>query len=134
MVRILAQSRNEIGGIGVPRRALRVVALRMPLFMGRCRNSSEAHLLGFLIGRFACWPIMIYIRLPLALTLQIVDSALLHDVGVGPCSIYFHSIIVPTSHHDTFKSICCSADVTDFRRASDRAGPHDDYQSSLCLP
>jgi len=34
----------------------------------------------------------------------------------------------------TFKSICSCADVTDFRRASGRAGSHDDYQSSLCVP
>jgi hypothetical protein len=41
----------------------------------------------------------------------------------------FPSIMVPTSHHYTFKSICSSADFTDFRRAFGRAGPHDDYQS-----
>jgi fucose permease len=46
----------------------------------------------------------------------------------------FHSIMFPTIHRDTFKSICSSADVTDFRRASGRAGPHEDYQSSLCVP
>jgi hypothetical protein len=34
----------------------------------------------------------------------------------------FHSIMVQNSHHDTFKSTCSSADVTDFRRASGRAG------------
>jgi fucose permease len=46
----------------------------------------------------------------------------------------FHSIMFPTIHRDTFKSICRSSDVTDFRRASGHAGPHDDYQSSLCVP
>ena len=34
----------------------------------------------------------------------------------------FHSIKFPTIHRDTFKSICSSADVMDFRRASGRAG------------
>ena len=41
-------------------------------------------MLGFLIGRFVGWSIMIHIPLPLALTIQIVDSDLLDDVGAGP--------------------------------------------------
>ena len=55
-----------------------------------CSKSSEAALLGFLIGRFADWPIMIDSPLQRALTFQIVDSNLLDDVGAGPA---------PTIHH-----------------------------------
>ena len=98
----------------------------VPLFIGRCSKSSPA---AFLIGRFTGWPIMIPSR---AARSQIVDSNLLDDVGAS-CSIYFirscfRAFII------TFTSICSYADVTDFRRASGRAGPHDDYQSSLCVP
>jgi len=74
---------------------------------------------------------MIYIPLPLALTFHIVGSDLPDDraaddesgadVGAGLLNL-FHSITFPTIHRDAFKSICSSADVTDFRRASERAG------------
>jgi hypothetical protein len=43
------------------------------------------------------------------------------DVGAGLVN-RFHSITFPTIHRHTFKSICRSADVTDFRRAPGRAG------------
>jgi hypothetical protein len=39
---------------------------------------------GFLIGRFADWPIMIHIPWPRALTFQIVNPDLLDDVGAAP--------------------------------------------------
>ena len=88
-------------------------------------------MLGFSIGRFVGWSIMIHISLPLALTFQIAGSDLPDDraaddesgadVGAGLLSL-FHSMTFSTIHRETFKSICSSADVTDFRRASGRAG------------
>jgi hypothetical protein len=100
--------------------------------------------MGFLIGRFAGWPIVIHVSLPLVLTFQIVGSDLpddraaddesVADVSAGPAQSIFHSIMFPTIHCDTFKSIRSSAEVTDFRRASGHAGSHDEYQSSPCVP
>ena len=79
-------------------------ALRiMPCSLEGAANHLKLHLLGFLIGRFAGWPIMIHIPLPLALTLQIVGSDLPDDraaddesgtyVGAGPAqSISFDHV------------------------------------------
>ena len=54
-------------------------------------NHLKLPLLGFLIGRFADWPIMIDSPLQRALTFQIVDSNLLDDVGAGPApTIHYH--------------------------------------------
>jgi len=41
------------------------------------------------------------------------------DVGAGSLFLFGH---VSGHHRDTFNSICSSANVTDFRRASGRAG------------
>jgi hypothetical protein len=91
----------------------------------------KLYLLGFLIGRFASWPIIFHIPLPLVLTFQIIGSDLPDDsaaddgsdadVGAGPAqSISFDH--VSAIHPDRFKRICSFADVTGFRRAPAEPG------------
>ena len=80
------------------------MALRiMPCSYEDAANHRKLHLLGFLIGRFAGWPLVIHVSLPLVLTFQIVgtdlpddraaDDESVADVSAGPAqSISFDQV------------------------------------------